>query len=136
GANGAYAEDAILELTSTHSSFTQFTFQTEGFDTMQELFSSIQRGIVSYGLIPIENSLSGTLHSVLELFVKQEPRLWVVGEYQVNESHYIMARPGTELSGKQTIPLPIISAFPFLAFSHPVIEPPLQLRPMQENTNL
>lgn len=52
-----------------------------------------------HGLIPIENSLSGTLHSVLELFAQQEPRLWVVGEYTCNESHYIMARPGTELKG-------------------------------------
>lgn len=52
-----------------------------------------------HGLIPIENSLSGTLHSVLELFAQQEPRLWVVGEYQCSESHYIMAKPGTKLEG-------------------------------------
>ncbi|KAG0037175.1 hypothetical protein BGZ82_003020 [Podila clonocystis] len=97
GANGAYAEDAILELTSNHPNFTQHTFTTEGFDTMAELFSSVQRGIVRHGLIPIENSLSGTLHSVLELFAQQEPRLWVVGEYQCSESHYIMAKPGTKL---------------------------------------
>ncbi|GJJ74038.1 prephenate dehydratase [Entomortierella parvispora] len=97
GANGAYAEDAILELTSTHPSFTSHTFKTEGFDTMTELFHHVQRGTVRHGLIPIENSLSGTLHSVLELFTQQEPRLWVVGEYQISESHYIMARPGTAL---------------------------------------
>ncbi|KAG0326485.1 hypothetical protein BG004_002979, partial [Podila humilis] len=97
GANGAYAEDAILELTSNHPSFTQHTFSTEGFDTMTELFASIQRGTVHHGLIPIENSLSGTLHAVLELFAQQEPRLWVVGEYQNCESHYIMAKPGTKI---------------------------------------
>ncbi|KAF9332217.1 hypothetical protein BG006_004905, partial [Podila minutissima] len=110
GANGAYAEDAILELTSNHPNFTQHTFATEGFDTMAEashrtkhdqfsldLFASVQRGTVHHGLIPIENSLSGTLHSVLELFAQQEPRLWVVGEYQCSESHYIMAKPGTKL---------------------------------------
>ncbi|KAF9900186.1 hypothetical protein BX616_002659, partial [Lobosporangium transversale] len=97
GVNGAYAEDAIIELTSKHPSFTQHTFRTEGFDTLTELFSNIQRGTVRHGLIPIENSLSGTLHSVLELFARQEPRLWVVGEYTCSESHYIMARPGTEL---------------------------------------
>ena len=35
---------------------------------------------------------------MLELFAKQEPRLWVVGEYTCSESHYIMARgPTTEL---------------------------------------
>ncbi|KAI8352675.1 Prephenate dehydratase-domain-containing protein [Mortierella sp. GBAus27b] len=56
-----------------------------------------ERGTVHHGLIPIENSLSGTLHSVLELFAQQEPRLWVVGEYSCNESHYIMARSGTDL---------------------------------------
>ncbi|KAI8605440.1 Prephenate dehydratase-domain-containing protein [Dissophora ornata] len=64
---------------------------------MTELFANIQRGTVRHGLIPIENSLSGTLHSVLELFAQQEPRLWVVGEYACSESHYIMARPGTAL---------------------------------------
>ncbi|KAG0296862.1 hypothetical protein BGZ98_000800 [Dissophora globulifera] len=64
---------------------------------MAELLANVQRGTVRHGLIPIENSLSGTLHSVLELFVQQEPRLWVVGEYVCSESHYIMARPGTEL---------------------------------------
>ncbi|KAF9173975.1 hypothetical protein BGX21_008985 [Mortierella sp. AD011] len=97
GADGAYAEDAILELTSNHSSFTQHTFRTEGFDTIAELFASVQRGTVRHGLIPIENSLSGTMHSVLELFSQQEPRLWVVGEYTCSESHYIMARAGTTL---------------------------------------
>ncbi|KAF9575242.1 hypothetical protein EC968_003883 [Mortierella alpina] len=98
GANGAYAEDAILELTSSHPSFSQHTFTTEGFDTLPELFENIQRGHVRHGLIPIENSLSGTLHSVLELFAQQEPRLWVVGEYTCSESHYIMtAHPGSQL---------------------------------------
>ncbi|KAG0281399.1 prephenate dehydratase, partial [Linnemannia gamsii] len=92
GANGAYAEDAILELTSNHPSFANHSFTTEGFDTMAELLANVQRGTVRHGLIPIENSLSGTLHSVLELFAKQEPRLWVVGEYTCSESHYIMAR--------------------------------------------
>ncbi|KAG0353224.1 hypothetical protein BGZ54_002333, partial [Gamsiella multidivaricata] len=97
GVNGAYAEDAILELTSSHPSFSQHSFSTEGFDTLAELFANVQRGTVRHGLIPIENSLSGTLHSVLELFAEQEPRLWVVGEYTCSESHYIMARSGTEL---------------------------------------
>ncbi|KAG0224622.1 hypothetical protein BGW41_005030 [Actinomortierella wolfii] len=97
GAPGAYAEDAILELTQNHPAFTQHSFKTVGFETIQELFTAIQRGIVMHGLVPIENSLSGTLHSTLELLTNSEPRLWIVGEYQCSETHLILARPGTKL---------------------------------------
>ena len=41
GADGAYAEDAILELTSTHPSFTSHAFKTEGFDTMTEVMGCL-----------------------------------------------------------------------------------------------
>ncbi|KAF9975137.1 hypothetical protein BGZ73_001314 [Actinomortierella ambigua] len=97
GAPGAYAEDAILELTQNHPAFTEHTFKTVGFETIKELFAAIQRGIVMHGLVPIENSLSGTLHSTLELLTNSEPRLWIVGEYQCSETHLILARPGTTL---------------------------------------
>jgi prephenate dehydratase len=63
--------------------------------TFEQLFQAVQTGIATRGIVPIENTLAGSVHENYDLLSAHA--LHVVGETQVWIHHCLIARPGTEL---------------------------------------
>jgi prephenate dehydratase len=64
--------------------------------TFRAIFEAIKAGQVDYGVIPLENSLSGSIHENFDLL--REYDLQLIGELQIRIMQNLLAKPGTELS--------------------------------------
>jgi prephenate dehydratase len=88
GEPGAYSEEA---------SFGYFdapeTIPCESFDAV---FAAVTSGSVDAGLIPIENTLGGSIHQNYDLLLRHQ--LWITGEYFLRVRHCLIALPGVEKS--------------------------------------
>jgi 3-deoxy-7-phosphoheptulonate synthase len=63
--------------------------------TFRSIFEAVENGAVDFGVIPIENSLSGSIHEnydhLLEFDVK------IIGEIQLRIMHHLLGKPGTQV---------------------------------------
>jgi len=64
--------------------------------TFRSIFEAVKTGRVDYGIVPLENSLSGSIHENYELL--REYDLLIIGELQVRIMQNLLAKPGTELA--------------------------------------
>jgi prephenate dehydratase len=71
-----------------------------------EVFDRLQRGLVAAAVIPIENSLAGTVAEHADLLVSRE--VFIHGEFLLRIVHNVIAAPGVKLDALRQ------------AFSHPV----------------
>src|SRR5690606_17375700 len=72
GLSGSFSQKAI------HQYFGVDT-PTESYETFEELFAGVQKGEVSYAMVPVENSLTGSIHVNYDLLLEHE-ELTIVGE--------------------------------------------------------
>ena len=61
-----------------------------------EVFSSVETGEASMGVVPVENSLTGSIHKNYDLLLKHD--LKIVGEITLRIVHNLIGPPGAELS--------------------------------------
>lgn len=74
-------------------------------ETLEEVFAFVSKGTSRSGIVPIENSVFGSVHLVYDLLLKH--RLNISGEVTMRIRHHLMALPGTALKDVRTV------------FSHP-----------------
>jgi prephenate dehydratase len=86
GEPGAYSEQAVFNYFGTVE-----TRPSESFDAV---FDSVIVGECDYGLIPIENSLAGSIHQNYDLLLRHD--LHIVGEYLLRVQHCLIAMPGVD----------------------------------------
>ena len=90
GEKGAYSEQAIRMV------FDEMA-DTMPCRSFSDVFEAVQKGEARYGMVPVENTLGGTINETLDL-LNSHPDLTVVGEKQLRIMHNLIGIPGTALS--------------------------------------
>lgn len=88
GEHGAYSEQAIRE----HFGPEVKTVPCPAF---QDIFEAIRKNEVTYGMLPVENALAGTVAQTYELLMEYDFR--VRGEVILPVHHQLLAPKGTKL---------------------------------------
>ncbi|MGE0704018.1 MAG: prephenate dehydratase [Vicinamibacterales bacterium] len=61
----------------------------------EDVFDVVKRGQVDYGILPIENSVGGSIHRNFDLLLEHE--IPIVGEEELPVVHHLLALPGTTI---------------------------------------
>ncbi len=64
--------------------------------SFEDVFVAVDGGKVDYGVLPIENSIGGSIHRNFDLLL--EHQLPIVGEVEVPVVHHLLALPGRTLA--------------------------------------
>jgi 3-deoxy-7-phosphoheptulonate synthase len=83
GDSGAFAEQAIIR------SFGEDTQRT-ALPSFSAIFDAVLDGSVRFGMIPVENSLTGSIHENYDLFIRY-PDVAIVGEIKLRIVHCLIA---------------------------------------------
>ncbi len=81
GERGAYSEITCLKYFNNPT--------TKGYKTFREVFEAVKEGQVDYGVIPLENSTTGSIAENYDLLLKYN--LYTVGEAVLNIGHCLLA---------------------------------------------
>jgi len=69
--------------------------------SFDEVFDTVQAGTAAYGVLPIENSIGGSIHRNYDLLL--ERNLPIVGEVELPVVHHLLALPGATLDGLRRV---------------------------------
>lgn len=87
GEPGAFSEAAVLRLLPDAD--------PRPYPTFDDVFDAVHTGAVGLGVVPIENSIGGSIHRNYDLLVERD--LSIVGEVQVPVVHNLLALPGVRI---------------------------------------
>lgn len=85
GSRGAFSEDAAFKLLSPKARLLPR-------DTLEEVFDAVTRGEARFGVVPVENTLAGSIHRCYDLLFEHD--LKIVGETVCHIEHALIAAPG------------------------------------------
>ena len=89
GERGAFSELAVRSLFDEKASVLPC-------QTFDDVFESVDKGTANYGVVPVENTLGGTIYDTLDL-LNLYPGIKVIGEQQVRIIHNLIVLPGSKL---------------------------------------
>ena len=89
GTRGANSEDAAIDLLSKDAKLLPR-------ETLEDVFNSVSRGEARYGVVPIENTLAGSIHLGYDLLFEHD--LKIVGETVRHILFALIAPPGVALN--------------------------------------
>src|SRR5207247_5469304 len=69
--------------------------------SFEEVFGAVDAGPAGYGVLPIENSIGGSIHRNYDLLL--EHQLPIVGEVELPVVHQLLAMPGATMGGLRRI---------------------------------
>ena len=67
----------------------------------EEVFDAVEAGTAAYGVLPIENSIGGSIHRNYDLLLEHD--LPIVGEVELPVVHHLLALPGATLDGLRRV---------------------------------
>ena len=71
------------------------------FNSFGAVFSAVEQGLCSYGILPIENSTAGSVNQVFDLM--KEHDFYIVRTCRIKVDHALLARPGTHLEDVRVV---------------------------------
>jgi prephenate dehydratase len=94
GEPGAYSEAAALQYggPDTHA------LPCKSFD---DVFDAVAKGTADCGVVPLENSIGGTIHRNYDLLVDHD--IPITGEVEIAVAHCLQALPGTTIADVRTV---------------------------------
>lgn len=98
GPAGTFSEEALL------SSAAPGSVEPVALGTIYETITAVREGTVEWGIVPIENSLDGSITVTLDLLAGDlKPALEIVGEVLLGVRHFLIAHEPVELSEIDTV---------------------------------
>ena len=91
GEPGAYSENAAAR----HFGDESLDFVPS--KSFEAVFEAVLTGVSDYGVIPVENALTGSIHESFDLFLRY-PDIKIVGEKQIRIRHNLIGLPGTDIA--------------------------------------
>jgi prephenate dehydratase len=88
GEMGAYSEMAARAYFTKPLTFAPYK-------EFAAVYSAVVKGAANFGILPIENSLTGSIHQVYDLLIKH--RTEIVGEHKLRVCHNLLASRGSTL---------------------------------------
>ncbi len=82
----------------SHKACTQYfgaEVATLSMRTFREIFESVNSGSADFGVIPLENSLAGSVHENYDLLLEYDFR--IIGEITLRIKHNLICLPGTKI---------------------------------------
>jgi prephenate dehydratase len=87
GEPGAFSEAAARQVNGDA--------QPTACKSFDDVFDAVEGGQAAYGVLPIENSIGGSIHRNFDLLLEHE--LPIVGELEIRVVHHLLALPGVAL---------------------------------------
>jgi prephenate dehydratase len=94
GEPGSFSEQAARQFFGARVSLKPLT-------TFAEVFADVDGRAGTLGIVPIENSLYGSIHQVYDLLLRH--RLSIIGELKLRIELHLMALPGTTFKAVETL---------------------------------
>ena len=94
GERGAFSESAVYD-------FFGQSIAVKACRNLSDVFQSVETEETEYGVVPIENSLEGSVNPTYDLFL--EHNLKVCGEIVIRIVHCLIAHPETDLGSVKTV---------------------------------
>ncbi|AFA47648.1 prephenate dehydratase [Acetobacterium woodii] len=94
GTRGSYGEEASL-------SYFKKDCQLFPFKTFEDVFIALNKGNIDYGVLPIENSSTGSIAAVYDLLSQYQ--YFIVGEQEIHARHCLLAPQGTSLASIEEV---------------------------------
>ncbi len=94
GEPGAYSEAAALQYGGAEA-------ETLPCRTFDEVFEAVVHQRATHGVVPLENSVGGTIHRNYDLLLDHE--LAITGEVELDVVHCLQALPGTRLADVKAV---------------------------------
>src|SRR6476469_768025 len=93
GEPGAYSEAAALAFDAESTPLPCRSFE--------DVFQAVADGSAARGILPMENTIGGTIHRNYDLLVEHE--LPIVGEVELRVDHCLLALPGTAVADVKVV---------------------------------
>ena len=94
GEHGAYSEQAVRQ----HFGNDCVTLPSA---TFESIFAAIDSSEADFGVLPVENSLAGSINRAYDLLLEHDLRVW--GEILLRVRHHLLAPPGVTLDQVHTV---------------------------------
>jgi chorismate mutase/prephenate dehydratase len=89
GVPGSFSEQALFEYFGEQAN-------THSFNEFEDVFKALKNGKIDYGVLPIENSSTGSIADIYDLLRKYG--LYIVGEKCIKVEHNLLGIKGAKLS--------------------------------------
>ncbi|MBI2392394.1 MAG: prephenate dehydratase [Deltaproteobacteria bacterium] len=116
GVPGAFSEEAAIALRGEAALRVPVA-------TFDEVCDAVASGRTRFGVLPIENTLAGSVQAVYDLLGRKDVR--ILGETTVRVSHVLVSVPGATIDGLRRVlshPIALAQCERFFR-EHPAIEP-------------
>jgi prephenate dehydratase len=94
GEPGAYSEAAALHYGGPQA-------ETLPCKTFEDVFDAVSRKKATHGVVPLENSIGGTIHRNYDLLLDHD--LTISGEVELDVVHCLQALPGTKIGDVKVV---------------------------------